>query len=473
MSKYSIVLINPPLSVEQVYGKYADLTGCQPTIGLCSLASYLMKFGYNVRIVDASVLLMGVSDVVDDIKNNYADLIGIYANTANYYVVAELVTTIRKAGFRQKIVVGGPHATFMPEETMTVEGIDYCVIGEGEETLLELVKHLSEGDKNTSNVDGIVYRTRDGQTVATRARTQIEDLDNLPFPAVDLLPINKYRPYLLQYKKLPYMNISSSRGCPHSCIFCNTPFGRRVRYHSPEYILDYIECLTSKHGIREICFIDDTFTLNNDHVYSICDGILKRNMRVSWYANARVDLKEDSLFKTMKKSGCWIVAVGAESGDQEILKLLKKNVTLESIKYTCNMIKNTGMKLKVFFILGNPGETPESIEKTITFARSLEAHYPQFTLMTPYPGSELWKTAEQYGSFDRSDFQKLAVSTSDPAFVPYGVTKEQLLEKQKEAFRRVYCTPNMIVRHLFTIDSYDSVKKYIRAYIAFMRIQKQ
>lgn len=471
-SSFSVVLINPRLSVEHIYGKYSDLGTFQPPIGLCSLASYLIHHGYSVRLIDACVLNMSNSSVLDDLKSNPGDLVGIYTNTANYHVVVDLVRRIKSINPRQKVVLGGPHVTFLPEDSLKKSGADYCVIGEGEETLLELVEHIHGGESDLSSVNGIAYKSEGGQVVITANRTMIDDLDRLPFPAIHLLPpVTKYKLYLLQYKKLPYMTVLSSRGCPYRCVFCKTPFGRKARYHSPEYVVDYIEYLSKNFGVKEISFVDDTFPLDVSRVGGICEGILNKGLDVSWYANARVDSKDDGIFKVMQRAGCWIVAVGAESGDSDVLKLMKKNVTPEQILHTCRLIRKTGLKLKVFFILGSPGETLDTIERTVQFAKSLQAHYPQFTLMTPFPGSELWDTAEQYGTFDRTDLSKLIISSSDPAFVPFGLTKKELLDKQKEAFRRVYCTPSMVMRQILSIDSFSEIGKKIKAFFAFIKVQ--
>jgi radical SAM superfamily enzyme YgiQ (UPF0313 family) len=161
--------------------------------------------------------------------------------------------------------------------------------------------------------------------------------------------------------------------------------------------------------------------------------------------------------------------VGAESGDQRVLKVIKKNVTLEQVSRTCRAVRRAGIKLKVFFIIGHPGETVESINATIRFAKSLKAHFPVFSLMTPYPGAELWDNAHTYGSFDKSDFAKLVISTSDPIFIPHGLSKELLLSKQQEAFRKVYFNLPMVMRQIASVDSGQDAAKKARAAMIFLK----
>lgn len=468
-----IILINPPLTLEETYGNYSELASCLPQLGLCALAGYLIKNGYkDIRIIDATAMRIGINDIVKDIVSEIPDLVGIYCNTTNYYSVSKLSSEIKKIRNEQKIVIGGPHPTFLPLDTLKETAADYCVVGEGEETLLELAQHIDNNSDELDKINGLAYKAADNRVVINKPRSRIDDLDSLPFPAVNLLPpLSKYKFYLLQYKRTPYMTLVTSRGCPYNCVFCETPFGKVVRYHSPQYVVDYIEYLMKQFGVKELCFVDDTFTLDEKRIAEICDLIQKKNLDISWYAATRANMKDKSIFQKMRKAGCWICAIGVESGDPGILRLIGKGISLDEVKSTCDTVLRTGLILKTFFILGNPGETLDTIERTISFAKSLKSHYPVFSLMTPFPGAKLWETAEKYGTFDRSNFQKLIISTSDPLFVPYGLTKEILLQKQKEAFRRTYFNLGMISRQLATVKSIDDIKKLSKAAFTFLKLQ--
>jgi len=324
-ARLKIILINPPADIKDIYGKYSLLASLQPPIGLCSLASYLIKNGYEVKILDANVLHLSTVDIVRYLKNQSAQLVGIYVNTPSCHVVAKLVEEIKKANVVQSIVAGGPHITFLAESSLEQIPFDYCVIGEGEKTLLELANSIESNSKNLSNVDGLVFKTSDNRIIVNKPRGRISDLDTLPFPAIHLLPpISKYKPYLLHYKKLPFMPIITSRGCPHQCIFCNTPFGKSVSLHSAEYVVDYVEFLTKQFGVKEVFFCDDTFSINENRIYDICRLLKRKRIAISWYANMHANIKDKGIFKEMKKSGCWLVAIGVESGDERILRLIKK-----------------------------------------------------------------------------------------------------------------------------------------------------
>lgn len=467
-----IILINPPLTVEEVYGKYSALASFQPPVGLCALAAYLIKHGYSVSILDANILNISVNDIAAGIIKEMPNLVGIYTNTTNYYAVSKLVFAIKQENPSLKIVLGGPHPTFLPEVTLQEIPADYCVIGEGEETLLELVRYLENNSSGISKIDGLAFKEGDEKVTINKPRNRIKELDNLPFPAVHLLPpLSKYKLYLLQYKRLPYMTVLTSRGCPYKCIFCNTPFGKTVRFHSPEYVLDYAEYLSKNFGVKELFFVDDTFTLDENRVSKMCELMCNRKLDIKWYASTRANIKNKNLFSQMKKAGCWTCAIGVESGDTKILRLIGKDISLDEVRLACSAAIKAGLVLKTFFIIGNPGETTETIDRTIKFAKSLKSHFPVFSLMTPYPGTELWERAETYGVFDRSNFQRLLLSSSDPAFIPYGLTKNILLKKQAEAFRKVYFNLGMVIRQLKTIESLEDIKKLCKAIVAFIKVQ--
>jgi len=468
-----IILINPPISLEDVYGRFKKLASFQPPVGLASLAGYLLQYKHDVSIVDCNAVGLSVEDTVKLIKSESPDMVGLYTLSYNYPVIEILVSAIRQSSPKVKIVAGGPHATFLPEQTLRETPIDYCVLGEGEETLQSLMEHLEDGAKDFTGIEGLAHKSPEGEIIINSERVRIKDLDEMPFPAIHLLPpLSNYRLYLLHHKRMPYMTVASSRGCPYKCVFCETPSGKIVRAHSPEYMVEYLQFLAKNYGIKETMFLDDTFTINEKRIFKFCDLMQKNNMDMTWYSNAHANVRDMDMFKAMKAAGCWIVAVGIESGNQTVIDLLDKGTTKEQMRLTCKGVLDAGIKLKTFFVLGNPGDTPERIDETIQFAKDLKPHFPVFSLMTPYPGAPLFETAEKYGTFDRdAGFDKQILATADPVFVPYGVTKKILLQKQKEAFRTCYFNLGMVMRHLAGIESFRDIKVLFQAFIAYLEVQ--
>ena len=468
-----IILINPPISLEDVYGRFKKLASFQPPVGLASLAGYLLQYKHDVSIVDCNALDFSVKDTVKLIKSESPDMVGLYTLSYNYPVINILTRAIKQSSPRVKIVAGGPHATFLPEQTLKETPVDFCVLGEGEETLLSLIQHLEDGAKDFSGIEGLAHKSPEGEITINSERVRVKDLDEMPFPAVHLLPpLSTYKPYLLHHKRMPYMTVASSRGCPYKCVFCETPSGKIVRAHSPEYMVEYLQLLSKEFGVKETMFLDDTFTINEKRIFSFCDLMQKNNVDMTWYSNAHANVRDLDLFKSMKAAGCWIVAVGIESGNQQVIDLLDKGTTKEQMRMTCKGVLDAGIKLKTFFVLGNPGDTAERIDETIQFAQELKPHFPVYSLMTPYPGAPLFETAEKYGTFNRAaGFHKQLLATADPVFVPFGITKKILLHKQKEAFRKSYLNLGMVMRHLSAIESFNDIKVLIQAFFAYLEVQ--
>jgi anaerobic magnesium-protoporphyrin IX monomethyl ester cyclase len=472
-----IILINPPVCWKDVYGKFEKVASFQAPIGLPSLAAYLIQYGHDIQIIDGNVPDdrgndLTVENIANEISKYPPDMVGLYSISYNYKVFEELANAIKKVAPGVRIVAGGPHATFMPKETLQDTPVEFCCLGEAEESLHELVQHLEEGATDFSDIAGLAYRTAEGEVVVNSERIIVKELDELPFPAIELLPPpERYKGYLLNQKRAPMMPMSSSRGCPYQCVFCETPSGKNFRANSPEWIADLMELYVKKFGIKETTFLDDTFTVSEKRVFEICELKNKRNIDLTWFANAHANVRDMDIFKAMKGAGAWLVSLGIESGSPKIIELLKKGTTKEQMKATSQGILDAKLKFKPLFIIGNPGETLESIEQTIQFAEELKGHFPLFSIMTPFPGAPLWDSAEEYGSFDRSSFSNLTIATSDPAFVPYGLTKEILVKKQKEAFRRVYFTLDMAKRHLMTLDNIEEFVKLVKASFTYLNVQ--
>lgn len=457
----SVLLVNPLVDKTKIYGRYHSLGGVLPPLGLAYIAAVLQRAGHGVRILDANVLGLADGQVLSEAAAYGPEVIGITATTLSHHRAVELARALKAGGVDCPVVLGGPHVLGMEEQTLADTCFDYAVSGEGEYAMLDLVEAL-RGNAPVDAIKGIVRRDG-GEAVYNGDRPLLEDLDSLPFPARELLPdLHLYRPKAISYKRLPSTHLFTSRGCPYQCIFCRTAFGHKVRFHSYQRTIEEIEHLISRFGIREVIINDDTFILDRERVMSICESIRRKGIDITWSCNVRANLVDKELLASMKSAGCWEVAIGLESGSQEILGNLKKGITLEQGERACRIAYELGLYVRPSFILGSPGETEETIEQTIAYARSLPVHYPSFSLMTPFPGTELWNRADEWGTFDRSDLTRLSLS-STASFLPHGLTAEYLERAVKRAYKRTYLTPSMALRHLGKIRSLSDVKKIIRA----------
>lgn len=443
-----------------------------PPLGLCYLAGVLRNERHQVKILDANLLSLSHEEVIEEIKRDIPAIIGLYATTLGINEAEELAEKIKEVFTNITVVIGGPHISGYGKETLQCAHFDFGIIGEGERSLSELVRYIENKNKDLPVLKGIVYR-KEGQIFQNGAAQPISNLDTLPPPARDLLPdLKRYHPKKMFYKKLPLVHIFTSRGCPFQCTFCQTPFGKKVRFHSAEYVADEIELLVKKFNAREIKINDDTFNLVEERVLKIFDILGKRGIRIGWACNLRADtVKSKSFFKAIKERGCWLVGFGLESGNQKVLDVLKKGITLEQERQVCAWAKEAGLKVQASFIIGNPLDTEKTIMETIDFARSLPLHYPSFAFMTPFPGTELWQTACEFGSFSYEKFSDLRVS-HNPRFIPNGLSVQKMRYLYNKAYRDVYLNPRMISRQLTNIGSFSEAVRLGSAALSFLDFRK-
>ncbi len=444
MSK--IVFVNPPISLKERYGGYSPLGSTFPSYGLLLLAAVAREKGFKTAIIEAASLGLTFGQAIKEIIKEKPDYLGITATTVSIFQAAALAGKIKKKNPQIKTIIGGPHVTATPEKTMRrFSAFDIAVLGEGEETIVELISALDSG-ANLNKIAGLVVR-RGKKLINTGRRAPIKDLDKLPVPAWDLLPgfPQRYRPTPMRIKKFPAAMLLASRGCPNLCVFCDrSVFGQFCRSHSPEYVFKLIKTLYHQYGVREILFEDDMFFIFKDKVKELCRFLIKERLNLSWSCAGRVNAVDKDLLMLLKQAGCWHISYGIETGDENILKLIKKNITLEQVKKAVKMTNEAGILAKGFFILGHPTETPETIEKTINFAKSLPLADASFFKMTPLPGSELYKVAKKYGKF-YDDWQKM--NLLETVFIPFGLTKKQLEDYEKRAFKVFYWRPKIFLSY--------------------------
>ncbi len=444
----SIFLANAPYFLEERYGKLASVGATLPHLGLLMLGAVLRKVGHRIRIVDASAQGLGYEETLEQAKKFQPDIIALTAVTPSIIKTVKLATMIKVVYPSVPAIIGGPHFTAVPEQTLLDYPVfDYGVVGEGENTIVELVEALS-ADRPPSNVKGVAY-CENGKVTFTLPRLPIKELDTLPFPAWDLLDgfPSQYRPALFKYKKLPSTHIVSARGCPNKCIFCDTSvFSRQIRFHGAEYVLEMIGYLVKDFGIKEIIFEDDQFLIRKKRVAKICDGILKAQWRISWCCSGRVNSVNDlSLLKLMKHSGCWQINYGIESGNQKILDFAKKAITINQIKKAIRFPHKAGILSKGYFIFGLPYETEETMKNTIRFAMRIPLNDMSIFTLTPFPGSEMYEIAEQHGTIEK-DFEKM--NLLDVVYVPNGLSKEKLLYYQRRFMKDFYLRPRIVGNYL-------------------------
>jgi anaerobic magnesium-protoporphyrin IX monomethyl ester cyclase len=379
-----VLLINPFYPISETPS---------PPLGLAYLAAALEQAGVQVKILDYVVYPYrrdALESVLEEFKPHVA---GATAVSMTFDHARQILCDVKAIDPEILTVIGGPHVTFCARQTLqTFPELDVVVLGEGEETLVDLTRTVDDA-RNLDTVNGIAYRV--GSEVRTTAKRKvIKNLDALPLPARHLLPLDRYRALGMP------ISMTTSRGCPYKCIFCvgRKMVGAKVRYHSADRIaaeLQYLENLK----FHQINIADDLFTANQNHCLAVCEEILKRNLEINWTSFARVDTVSEKLLSRMKAAGCTAVSFGIESANPDILKTIKKGITIEQVRNAVRICRRVGISPYASFILGLPGETPETIKETTDFAANLqqEGLAYGFHILAPFPGTEVREKKDELG----------------------------------------------------------------------------
>jgi len=464
------LLIYPPYTLKEVFGKLSGVGSMQQPLGIGYLGAVLEQSGCQVKIIDAPPLGWGIKRIVAEAKKFLPDFIGISASTVDFNKAVKLARTLKKSA-KVPIIIGGPHVTALPKEVMDFSCFDIGVIGEGEETLVEVVQ-ASMKKGSLRKVAGIVFRDK-RKIVRTSPRPFIKNLDNLPFPARHLMPpLSVYHPTPATYRKFPVGTMITSRGCPYQCTFCSREvFGNQWRFRSPESVVREMAVLISEFGAAEIRLWDDTFNADPERVLAICRLIIKKGLDFPWTCLARVDQVSQPMLALMKKAGCWQISYGIESGNEKILVSTNKGITKKMVKEAVEATARVGIQSFGFFILGLPGETKETMAETIEFAKSLSLNAANFTMATPYPGTELWALAKKRGFLKKIAYEKMVVNLPKKfSFAPEGLKPETILEYEKKAYKEFYRDPSFVLRQLRKTGSGPELYRKMKAFFTIQSI---
>lgn len=388
-----ILLISPLLTPFRKPGIY--------NIGLGYIASVLIENGHNVEILDIEGYRYIKTKVLSIIKKTNCDIIGIGTLITGYRYLKWLTKEIKKIKPNVPIILGNSVGTTIPEIAINNLSIDIIVIGEGEVTILEVVDAL-EQKKDLSNIQGICFK-KNGQIIRTPNRELIKDIDTLPMPAWNLFPqeiyMNKYKNSSLEKRLPPPIGvISTSRGCPFHCTYCYHPFQyQKVRYHSAERVIEEIKALKQNYNIKSFMFADDLSIVSAKRIFKICDLLEKEKLNLKWIVSGRVDLITEELLRKMKNAGCQVISFGIESGSQKILDNIKKQVTVLKAKKAILLCNKIGIYPGTSFMIGNVGETRETVLESVSFITKYIAEPVFFFITTPYPETELFNYAEERG----------------------------------------------------------------------------
>lgn len=460
MESKKILLINPAHIIK---GKnmWKNIDRAIHPIGLAYLASVLLKDGHNVKIIDLGIETMGIKGLKDHIAKFNPDIIGITATTALVKSAVFIIKEAKKAAPKSKIVMGGVHPSLLPEEVLKNKDVDYVLRGEGERAFPEFAKGT-----NPEKIKGFYFR-KGKKIVDNGIADPIYNLDALPFPAYKLLKMEKYRPSLGNYRRLPAVAIITSRGCPGKCTFCNTEvFGKRTRFRSAENIIAEIEMLIRDYKIKEISFYDDTFTANRPNVQRFCKLIIEKGIDLTWSCMSRVDCVDFKTLKLMKKAGCHQIGYGIESADAGILKNINKMVSLEQAEKAIAMTKKVGIDARAMFMFGNPGETIETMKKTLRYSIKIDPDLVVYNITTPFPGTAMFNWAKEnnyLNTYDWDDYDLARVVMELPSVSP-----KEIVRFYRKAYKKFYLRPRYLIKRIMKIRSFNDLKMNFTTFLSLI-----
>jgi radical SAM superfamily enzyme YgiQ (UPF0313 family) len=434
-----------------------DRQGVLPPLGLAYIASALEEAGHEVDLIDAIALCLSREEVSKRIEQFDPELVGITAMTPTFHGALEAARIAKT--HNRKTLIGGVHMSIYAEETLSYQEVDFGIVGEGEETIVELCSALNEG-QDYSSIEGLCYKRDDDSIKVGRARI-VQDITKLPMPSYHLLPMEKYSSII---GMKPVSTMMGSRGCPYKCGFCfKTPSDKKYRTRSAENIVDEIEYLIKNYKVREVMFYDDI--MPKAYARGLSNEIIKRNIKINWQTPQRVNLVNPELLKLMAKAGCHILRFGVEQGDPDMMRLVEKKTTIDQVRLSFQAANDAGIKTFAYFIIGYTGETERTMQATIDLAKDLNPTYAMFTKAVPLPQTPLMVQSVSKGLVDPEYWRNYTLGIRQapmPNLVP---NAEKWVA---HAYRSFYLRPLVIIQRLLSIRTYHDIKRHIDAFIGIV-----
>ncbi len=466
-----ILLVHPLGYKADAAGRdISRIANIMPPLGLASMASYLERQGTGADIVDCYARPDSDRVIRDYLLAEKPAFIGLSCTTSSFHDGIRIAEMARQAVPGIKTVFGGPHVSALKEQLFAnFPAMDYAVIGEGEETMAELAR---SGRDDPAAVKGIIYR-RGTEVSFTGYRDKGLELDDLPFPAYEKLAgfPSSYMLPIFNYPKTPNTSCISSRGCPYACSYCDrSVFRRSFRYNSANYLYEHLRYLRERFGIRHINFYDDQFTFNRQRVEEFTGLMIDRPLGMTFNCAVRAEHIDRELLTRMKSAGCWMMSLGIETGDEELLAQHRQNADLNHLAEKIRMIKDAGLRTKGLLMMGLPGETEASIRRSMKYVFSLPIDDFNLAKFTPFPGSPIYENIHDLGEFEE-DWVKM--DCMNFLFVTKGMTRERLEVLFNEFYRTHFKRPKVLWGYVTMLwrspDSWLRFLSNIASFIKFTR----
>lgn len=455
MTPMNFVFINPPRKI-QSNNIWSIINSENPPLGLALLAAIWDQQGHSSQIIDAAALNLSVDEITERI-NHEIDFVGITATTPEISSATAIARGIHEKFPGIKIVMGGAHPTVFHRELVRDNICDMVVRNEGEEAVSMLARGI-----RYDLIPNLTWRNPDHEIIVNWDAETYADLNELPLPAYDKLPMHLYHSALGAARKFPSIGMVTSRGCPGKCNFCfSRMFGSKIRHMSPERIIEHIDYLQKQYGIREISFYDDTFTAVRKNVSDLCHLIIKKKIKISWSCFARVDSVTPELLILMNQAGCHQIMYGFETTDAVILKNINKKTDVDQFQKAVDWTRAANINIRGAFMLGNPGETVSSMEKTIDFAKRTGLQFAVFNITTPFPGTALYHEFSQKKALLHQNWD--LYNLSQPILNLDTISGELVKKYYYKSYRDFYLRPAFIIRRILDMRSFSQFSTYAGA----------
>lgn len=445
------------------------MANLMPPLGLAGMAAYLEQHGLCADIIDCFAHPDSDRIIEDYVRRYQPRFVGATCTTAGFLDAARIFRRVKELCSQTCCIAGGPHVSALRERIIRdYPEVDYVVVGEGETPL----RCLMEADGRPEGIAGLVYRDH-GQVVFSGFQKDLLDLDTLPLPAYHKLEgfPRRYQLPIFNYPRTPNTSCISSRGCPYQCSYCDrSVFRRTFRYNSADYLYRHLRVLQEQFGIRHINFYDDQFTFNRDRVVAFCERMIGEPLGMTFNCAVRAEHVDPDLLARMKKAGCWMISLGIETGDPDLLAQHRQNADLELMTRTIRQIHRVGIRVKGLFMIGLPGETEQSFRRTMDYVFSLPIDDLNVAKFTPFPGAPLYEQIHSLGRFDEN-WEKM--DCMHTVFVPHGMTAEELERLFLEFYKRYYTRPKTLWSFVSMLwKSPDSWKRFLANAGSFLRFAR-
>lgn len=472
MKKTKILFIKYHEAADQqpLSQKAAEKLGIFPSLALLQLAAWVRQAGFEVGLIDLHAENLQPKDAGQRVRDFAPDIVALTAKTLGWPAVIEIAQMVKAEYPRALVVVGGPQLAIYPKESLTWECFDMAVVGDGEETFLDICEHVESGSE-LDKIPGTVVRVGGGDVVINPSRPVPKDIDKYPMPAWDLVDINRYNCLTLLK---PFATMVTTRGCPWHCGYCSQVYSDKLRFRSPELVVDEMEFLVKTHGVKEIVMFDETFTIGKKRMRKLSEEILRRNLKVKFNIRARVDTVDREVLELLKRAGLRSIHMGVEAGTDRVLKIMNKQITREQTERAFRIAREVGIETRGYFMVGYYDATPQDVEEMINFSSSIGLDWASYSVATALPATDLYRIAQERGYVDGDFWRRYTINGGGP--IPQleteTFTAERLRQYRTKAYMNFYLRPDLIRRKLSKSEGREELMEMLGGVTVLSEIVK-